>query len=162
MPEPQFQSVGHSPVTLPPGEPESVSGPRLRAAVLRLSRRLRTIEVGSSLTPAEFSALATIVRSGQIRPSVLAQAEGLNPTMLSRMLARMTSTGVVTRGVDPRDRRAVVLRPTPEGRRRHQELRDTRARLLEAALEQLPAASRQAVLEALPGLEALADLLGQP
>ncbi len=162
MPEPQFQSVGHSPVTLPPGEPDPVSGARLRAAILKLNRRLRTIEVGSSLTPAEFSALATIVRSGEIRPSVLAQAEGLNPTMLSRMLARMTATGVVTRGVDPRDRRAVVLRPTPEGRRRHQALRDARARLLEAALEQLPADSRQAVLEALPGLEALADLVGQP
>jgi DNA-binding MarR family transcriptional regulator len=162
MPQPSSASGAEVSVQPPPIEPESVSGPRLRAAVLKLSRRLRTIEVGSSLTPAEFSALATIVRSGQIRPSVLAQAEGLNPTMLSRMLARMTSTGVVTRGVDPRDRRAVVLRPTPEGRRTHQGLRDARARLLEAALEQLPAASRQAVLEALPGLEALADLVGQP
>ena len=146
---------------LPPSEPDSVSGARLRAAVLKLSRRLRTIEVGSSLTPAEFSALATIVRSGQIRPSALAQAEGLNPTMLSRMLARMAATGVVTRGVDPGDRRAVVVQATAEGHRRHRELRDARARLLEAALEQLPAASRQAVLAALSGLEELADLLTQ-
>lgn len=136
-------------------------GARLRAAILKLSRRLRTIEVGSGLTPAEFSALATIVRSGQIRPSVLAQTEGLNPTMLSRMLARMISTGVVTREVDPGDRRAVVLRATPEGRRRHQQLRETRARLLEEALDGLPASARQAVLGALPALEALADRLGQ-
>ena len=147
---------------LPPSDSDPVSGARLRAAILKLGRRLRTIEVGSALTPAEFSVLAMIVRSGQIRPSVLAQAEGMNPTMLSRMLARMTSTGVVTRGVDPHDRRAVVLQATPEGRRRHQELRDARARLLEAALAELPTPTRRAVLGALPGLEALADLLSQP
>ncbi len=147
---------------LPPSDPDPVSGARLRAAILKLGRRLRTIELGSALTPAEFSVLAMIVRSGPIRPSVLAQAEGMNPTMLSRMLARMTSTGVVTRGVDPHDRRAVVLQATPEGRRRHQELRDARARLLEAALAELPTPSRRAVLGALPGLEALADLLSQP
>ena len=147
---------------LPPSNPDPISVARLRAAILKLGRRLRTIELGSALTPAEFSVLAMIVRSGPIRPSVLAQAEGLNPTMLSRMLARMTSTGVVTRGVDRHDRRAVVLQATPEGRRRHQELRDARARLLEAALDQLPTPSRRAVLGALPGLEALADLLSQP
>ncbi len=153
--------MGRAPHLLPSDGPDPSSGARLRAAILKLARRLRSIEGGIDLTPAEFSALATIVRSGQIRPSVLAQAEGLNPTMLSRLLPRLTATGVVTRGVDPHDRRAVVLQATPEGRRRHRELRDARARLLESALEQLPAPSRQAVLGALSGLEALADLLPQ-
>jgi DNA-binding MarR family transcriptional regulator len=159
MPSLHSPSIGADPDAIPLGESDPSSGARLRAAILKVSRRLRTIEVGIDLTPAEFSALATIVRSGQIRPSVLARAEGLNPTMLSRLLSRLTSAGVVTRGVDPGDRRAVVLQATPEGRRRHRELRDARARLLEVALEQLPAPSRRAVLEALPGLEALGDLL---
>ncbi len=161
MPGVPSSSIGRDPVPARPSDRDQVSGARLRAAILKLGRALRTTEVGSALTPTEFSALATIVRSGQIRPSVLARAEGMNPTMLSRMIARMTSTGVVTRGVDPHDRRAVVLQATPEGRRRHQELRDARARLLEAALEDLPTPARRAVLLALPGLEALADLLSQ-
>lgn len=159
MPSPHSPPTGEDPHATPVGESDPSSGARLRAAILKLSRRLRTIEVGIDLTPAEFSALARIVRSGQIRPSVLAQAEGLNPTMLSRLLSRLTSTGVVTREVDPGDRRAVVLQATPEGRRRHRELRDARTHLLEVALKQLPAPSRRAVLDALPGLEALADLL---
>jgi DNA-binding MarR family transcriptional regulator len=140
---------------------DPISGARLRAAILRLGRRLRTFEIGSGLTPAEFSALATIVRSGQIGPTALARAEGLNPTTLSRMLSRLTTAEVVTRVRDPNDRRAVVLQATPAGLRQHQELRDARAHLLEAALNQLPAPTRQAVLRALPGLEALAEQLGQ-
>jgi DNA-binding MarR family transcriptional regulator len=156
---PHAPSIDADPGVNHHGESDPSPGARLRAAILKLSRRLRTIEVGIDLTPAEFSALATIVRSGQIRPSVLARVEGMNPTTLSRLISRLTTAGVVTRGVDPGDRRAVVLQATPEGRRRHRELRDARARLLEVALEQLPATSRRAVLRALPGLEALGDLL---
>ncbi len=141
--------------------PDPAGGARLRAAILKLGRRLRAIEVGSDLTQAEFSALATIVRRGRIRPSALAEAEGVNPTMLSRMLSRMAATGVVTRAIDPEDHRAAVLEATSEGRRRHRKLRSVRAHRLEAALREMPDAERQAVLDALPGLESLADLLGQ-
>jgi len=144
-----------------PEAPDRVGGARLRAAILKLGRRLRAIEGGGDLTPAEFSALATIVRSGGIRPSALAEVEGVNPTMLSRMLARMVASGAVTRAVDPDDRRAVMLAATGNGRRRLRKLRSVRAHRLEAALEELPASQRQAVLEALPGLEALANLLDQ-
>lgn len=163
------QGVPTDPSTRPQGGrgsltsagPDPAGGARLRAVILKLGRRLRTIEVGSDLTQAEFSALATIVRRGRIRPSELAEAEGVNPTMLSRMLSRMAATGVVSRAVAPEDHRAAVVEATAEGRRRHRKLRSVRAHRLEAALQEMPDAERQSVLEALPGLEALAELLGQ-
>ena len=55
---------------------------RLRAVLLRLGRRLRAIDAGSGLTPAELSVVGATVRWGPIRPSELARREGLNPTML--------------------------------------------------------------------------------
>lgn len=134
---------------------------RLRAATLRLARRLRAIEVGSDLTPAEFSVLGTVVRNQGITASALAEQEGVNPTMLSRMLSRMTAAGVVTRTVDPSDRRVTVVAATPAGRRLHQRLRAKRASRLAEALSRLPPERRAAVLEAASGLEDLAELLGR-
>jgi DNA-binding MarR family transcriptional regulator len=54
-----------------------------------LSRRLRPTAAGAAagLTPTRISVLFTIARRGPIRLSELAQAEGLNPTMLSRVIA---------------------------------------------------------------------------
>jgi len=161
MPEQPSTAPARSRPSLTPEAPDPVGGARLRAAILKLGRRLRAIEVGGDLTPAEFSALATIVRSGGIRPSALAEVEGVNPTMLSRMLARMVASGAVTRAVDPDDHRAVMVAATGDGRRRLRKLRSVRAHRLEAALDELPEPQRQAVLRALPGLESLANLLDQ-
>jgi DNA-binding MarR family transcriptional regulator len=132
---------------------------RLRAAILRLGRRLRSIEVPGGLTPAEFSALAVVVTRGPLRPSELARLEHLNPTMLSRMLARLIQAGVVRREEDCRDRRAFLVATTPKGRRLHQRLRAERARRLDSALGQLAAAERTTVVQALDALERLAELL---
>ncbi len=132
---------------------------RLRAAILRVGRRLRSIEVPGGLTPAEFSALAVVVTRGPLRPSELARLEHLNPTMLSRMLSRLLQAGVVRRQDDLRDRRAVLVAATSKGRRLHQRLRTERAMRLDSALRQLAAGERATVLGALDGLERLAELL---
>jgi DNA-binding MarR family transcriptional regulator len=136
---------------------------RLRAVILRLGRSLRSIEVPGGLTPSEFSALAVVVTRGPLRPSELALLEHLNPTMLSRMLARLTQAGVVRREGDQRDGRAFLVAATAKGRRVHQRLRTERAMRLDAALRQLAAPERFLVLEALGGLERLVELLrGEP
>ncbi len=132
---------------------------RLRAAILRLGRGLRSVEVPGGLTPSEFSALAVVVNCGPLRPSELALREHLNPTMLSRMLSRLTSAGVVERGGDQTDGRASLVAATPQGQRLHQRLRSERARRLEAALARLEPDERSSVLRALDGLERLAELL---
>jgi len=79
---------------------------RLRVAIARLSRRLRPTAAGAAagLSPTRVSALLTIVRSEEIRLSELAETEGLNPTMLSRVISDFVAAGLVQRDSDDGDR----------------------------------------------------------
>jgi DNA-binding MarR family transcriptional regulator len=132
---------------------------RLRAVLLRLGRRLRAIDAGSGLTPVELSALGAVVRGGPIRPSDLARYEGINPTTLSRLLARLVDEGALRRQDDPTDGRGALVSVTAVGRRLHQQLRAARGRALREHLARLPASQQRAVSAALPALEALIELL---
>src|ERR1700753_3678022 len=89
---------------------------RLRIAVARLSRRLRTTAAGAAagLTPTKISVLLTVVREGPIRVSALAEIESLNPTMLSRVIAALGAAGLVARTSDDGDRRAAWAQDTHE------------------------------------------------
>ncbi|MEA2158490.1 MAG: hypothetical protein QOD66_870, partial [Solirubrobacteraceae bacterium] len=60
---------------------------RLRAAIGRLSRRLRPTAAGTAagLTPTRVTVLLDVVRQGRARLADVASAEGINPTMLSRV-----------------------------------------------------------------------------
>ncbi len=102
-----------------------------------------------------------VVRLGPLRTSALAHAEHLNPTMLSRMLARLSQAGMVRREGDERDGRVSLVAATENGRRLHQRLRAKRARKLAVAVDQLPERERIQVLGALDGLESLVELLRQ-
>jgi DNA-binding MarR family transcriptional regulator len=135
---------------------ESVA--RLRRAVLRLGRDLRRTSAEESLSPAQSSVLATVVREGPQRSGDLAAAEGLNPTMLSRILAHLEERELIVRAADAGDRRCAVVRPTPAGRRLVRRLRAAHGRLLLERLGELPDAEVAAVLAALPALEALAEI----
>ena len=56
--------------------PDMDTASRLRVAIGRLSRRLRTTAAGSAagLTPTRISVLLTVVREGPIRLSALAES----------------------------------------------------------------------------------------
>ncbi|MDX6555050.1 MAG: hypothetical protein QOD86_1245 [Miltoncostaeaceae bacterium] len=136
---------------------ESVA--RLRRAVLRLGRDLRRTSAEESLSPAQSSALATVVREGPMRSGDLAAAEGLHPTMLSRILAHLEERELIVRASDADDRRCAVVRPTPAGRRLVRRLRAAHGRLLVERLGELPEAEVAGVLAALPALEALAEIV---
>ena len=133
---------------------------RLRAAILGLARRLRSIDAGTGYTPAELSMLATIARRGPIRSSDLASAERLHPTMASRLVHRLADAGMVSRRCDPSDHRGALLELTAQGQRTQRQLRTARARALEAQLRRLPEDERRRLLAALPALEALVALGG--
>ena len=72
---------------------EEDASERLRAAIGRLSRRLRPTVAGSGLTPSQTSILFTVVRQGPIGLSELAELESINPTMLSRITAQLVRGG---------------------------------------------------------------------
>ena len=132
---------------------------RLRATIGRLSRRLRRTVAAGGLTQTSVSVLFTTVRSGPLRMSDLAAAEGMNPTMLSRVVADLEEAGLVRRAPDPSDRRATLLEATAAGRRLHARVRAERDDVLTVQLAALSDADRRALERALPVLEELAERL---
>lgn len=135
--------------------------PRLRAVIGRLSRRLRPTPaaVDAGLTPTKISVLLHVARAGQIRLSELSDAEGINPTMMSRIIAGLTEAGLVTRAIDPGDRRAALVEATATGRQLADRIRRERTDALNLALDGLDERERSQVEAALPALERLAEKL---
>lgn len=132
---------------------------RLRLTVARLARSLRAGDAASGLTPTQSSLIATVDRKGPIGLSDLARCEGVNPTMLSRAVARLEEAGLFHRATDPDDRRAATVELTPGGRKLLRRLRDGRNDALRAQLAELSPAELRRLAAALPVLEQLADRL---
>jgi len=138
-----------------PLEPAAV----LRILIGRLSRRLRRTEAGAQLTPTQLSVLASVVRHGPLGLAELSQLEGINPTMLSRIAAKLNRAGLIARRPDPHDGRAALLFPTTTGRRLQRRIQAERNDVLGQRLQELAASERRRLIDAIPALEALADAL---
>lgn len=132
---------------------------RLRAALGRIARQLDRQTRGSGLTRAEASALATLECRGPLRPGELAEVEGVHPTMLSRIVGKLTDAGLVERTPDPGDARAVLVAVTAAGGELHRSLRAERTRLLAEHLATLSDPESARLMSALTALEALAATL---
>jgi DNA-binding MarR family transcriptional regulator len=148
---------------LPPSAPalDVDTAARLRVAIGRLARRLRTTAAGAAagLTPTRISVLLTVVRDGPVRISALAATESLNPTMLSRVIADLVDAGLLARTNDDGDRRAAWVEATDDGRSLAQRMRRERTDALNEALDGIPATERRLLEKALPALESLAEQL---
>ena len=132
---------------------------RLRAALGITSRHLRATDAGEGLTPTELSILATITRRGSLRLTELAEIERVNPTLLSRIAGRLVEAGLISREADASDRRAARVEATAIGIELHERIRAERTASLAAHLDELSDDDREALLRALPALEALAEAL---
>lgn len=132
---------------------------RLRAAVARLSRSLRLTHIDGNLSPSQREVLFTIARRGPMRLSELAANEGLNPTMVSRIVSHLEAAELVTRSSDGVDARVVHLTATDKGKTLWQEMRNERTDALLFALERLPKDQRTELIGALPALEMLVATL---
>ena len=130
---------------------------RLRVALGITSRYLRATDAGEGLTPTELSILATISRRGSLRLTELAEIERVNPTMLSRITARLGEAQLIVRQTDADDRRAARVEATAAGLALHDRIRAQRRESLAAHLDELSDHEVQALLAALPALEALAE-----
>lgn len=130
---------------------------RLRIAVARLSRRLRPTTAAGALTTTEVDVLVAIDRRGPLRLSDLAGFAGLNPTMLSRLIPKLETAGLMRRLVVEGDRRVCRVEVTTKGRRLLERIRSERNDALSRLLRDLDARERDSVFQALPVLEALAD-----
>jgi DNA-binding MarR family transcriptional regulator len=135
---------------------------QLRTALGRIVRRLDRQISHEGRPRTQLSILATVATHKIIGMGQLADIEGINPTMLSRIVGRLEDDGLVRRVPDPDDRRAVQVEITASGTRFHTKLRRERTRLLTEKLQLLPPAQRQALMAALPALDSLAAALQQP
>lgn len=136
---------------------------RLRVVFGRLARRLRLTDAAAAagMTPARASALLNIERNGPMRLSELAASEGLNPTMLSRIVAQLVDADLCERSCDAGDRRSAWVEATPSGRELAERMRAQRTEAVQSALGRLGDANRRTIEQALPALEALAEQLKQ-
>jgi len=132
---------------------------RLRIALGRIARQVDRQVSGDGMTRSQLSVLATIARHGPLGLGELADIEGLNPTMLSRVLGKLEASGLVSRTASEADRRAVQVQTTAAGRALQQRLRRQRSQLFAARLSGLPGEQLTNLLAALPALETLAEHL---
>jgi DNA-binding MarR family transcriptional regulator len=139
------------------------TGTQLRAVIGRLSRRLRptAAAVAAGLTPTRVSVLLHVERAGPVRLSELAASEGINPTMLSRVIANLVDAGLIERTSDEDDRRSAWATATDAGVRVAAQIRRERTDAVNAALDGLPHEERRRIERALPALEALAEELAE-
>src|SRR5215472_1924808 len=93
----------------------------LRISVSRLARRLRVERTVPGLAEPDLSetqlaALAALDRHGSMTPGELATHEKVQPPSMTRVIAALVDSGLVTRASHPTDRRQVVLNASPSGR----------------------------------------------
>ena len=133
------------------------------AAVLQnvlgmLYRRIRQTKVIGDLSLPESSALSQL-RHGPATGAQLAKLEQISPQSMGATLAALEAKGLVSRAPDPADGRRVILSLTTSGTDSVNTKRSHRVRQMTAALERFTPAERAQLLEALPLLEKLAEIL---
>jgi DNA-binding MarR family transcriptional regulator len=132
---------------------------RLRGVISRLARQLNATSTDEGLTPTQYSVLGLIAVRGPLGLTELTEMEGLNPTMLSRVVRKLDDEGLIRRQPDPADQRAARVQVTPAGSEVHQRIRAQRTQVLYACLERLPIEITDELLRAVPMLEAVAEEL---
>ena len=124
----------------------------------RLTKRLRRAQAEQlaplGLTPAQERALRMIARAEEPpRMTELADRLGIVPRSLTTVIDALEEAGLVGREIDPRNRRAILLRLTDQGAAFRDDLREARRRAAEDLFAPLSPADR----EALAGLLARLD-----
>jgi DNA-binding MarR family transcriptional regulator len=142
---------------MPPAEPtlDADSAARLRGVVARLSRQFNRFATLACLTPSQASALGVIAHRGPLTIGELTRIEGLNPTMMSRVVGRLDELELIERRAHPEDQRAAIVEATARGRELSTRIAGERAAVLAAVLAELEKADREQILGALPAFERL-------
>jgi DNA-binding MarR family transcriptional regulator len=143
---------------MPDTEPSTIAdlSRGLSFAIGRANRRM--LAAGEGLGQGHLNALATIFRTGPIRPGDLAQREFVSAPTMTRTLRDLEKLGLVSRMPDASDGRSILVSVTPEGEHEVLRARSTRAELLAALLHKLQPDQVATLRDALPALEKLATM----
>ncbi len=137
---------------------EQSAAAALRVTIARIYRALR-LSTTSTITPSQVSVLFRVEQSEPVRMGVLAHLERITPATLSKVVDSLETLELVERAPDPLDGRVTLIRVSPTGRRLIEGQRVATTRALEEALTQMEPAHRDLLLESLPALEELAEIL---
>jgi len=132
---------------------------RLQRAVRRIHRHARPARTSESLSPTQVAVLAALARAGTLRATDLAAREGLNATLVSRVVAKLVDAGLARRSADPDDGRVARVEVTPRGRRLLEKEEEASASLLRRGLARLDETDRRALADALGALERIGEWL---
>ena len=135
---------------------------RLADLLYRLTRRLRRAQAERlaplGLTPAQERALRMIARGDEPpRMTELADRLGIVPRSLTTVIDALEEAGLVRREIDPRNRRAILLRLTDRGTAVRDDLREARRRAAEDLFAPLSAADRKTLADLLALLDSAAE-----
>lgn len=124
----------------------------------RLTRRLRRAQAERlaplGLTPAQERALRLITRGDDPpRMTELAERLGIVPRSLTTVIDALEEAGLVSREIDPRNRRAILLRLTDRGLAVRDELREARRRAADDLFAPLAPADRETLGDLLSRLD---------
>jgi DNA-binding MarR family transcriptional regulator len=127
-----------------------VDGPaELSELVMRFARlqrrRWREVLAPWDLSPHHARALKVVCERDHVRLSDLAETLHIAPRSATEVADGLQERGLVERAPDPGDRRAVLLRPTDEGRRIRAEVDDARTADSAELFGRLSEAERQAL-----------------
>lgn len=122
--------------------------PLLRSSWFGLNQAFRRRLSGLGLTPNQFTLLRWLDEAG---PEGLTQkcvvcAMSSDANTVAALVERMVADRLITRRVDPEDRRARRLRLAAKGKRLYAEARPIALALQEEALADIPPAQREAFL----------------
>jgi DNA-binding MarR family transcriptional regulator len=128
----------------------------------RLTKRLRRAQAERlaplGLTPAQERALRMIARGDEPpRMTELADRLGIVPRSLTTVIDALEEAGLVRREIDPRNRRAILLRLTDRGTAVRDDLREARRRAAEDLFAPLSAADRKTLADLLTLLDPAAE-----
>jgi DNA-binding MarR family transcriptional regulator len=129
-------------------------GDLLMRAARTLRRRWRAVLAPWDLSPHQARALGVVGERDGVRLSDLAEALHIAPRSATEVADGLQERGLVERTPDPGDRRAVILRPTEEGRQVRAEIDAARTADSAELFARLPAADRTALARS---LQTLAD-----
>jgi DNA-binding MarR family transcriptional regulator len=113
--------------------------------------------VAGGVTSSQVSALASVERLGTPTLGELATSEKVRPPSMTRIVVGLEEGGLVTRRIDPDDRRVARVMLTAEGRRVLQRSRSLRTAFLARRLRRLSDTERQALGELVGLLELLVE-----
>jgi DNA-binding MarR family transcriptional regulator len=110
---------------------------------------------GSDLSVPQFRVLVYLHRHAGASLSEIAEHLGLTLPSMSKMIDGLVARHLVTRRMDPGDRRRVTLAPTALGRRAMQSAYQATESRLAQRLAALPASERRTILKAMQVLASI-------